>query len=77
MNVPLPLPNPQDWLNGLATAELLGVSVQTLNRWVYGEAPILRPYYATGSRWPMYWRDEVESLRAARNRAKGLTHART
>jgi hypothetical protein len=77
MNVPLPLPNPEDWLSPVHVCGLFDITKQTLWRWSGGieGAPqypvLLRRYFPVGGSDPMYWSPEVMDLYAARQRTSG------
>lgn len=73
INASLPLPNPDDWLSTSEALRILDVTHVTLYRWSTGPRRILRKYTAVGSKYPMYWRADVEDLRDARDRAAGRT----
>lgn len=82
MNVPLPLPNPQDWASPAYAMGALGVTQQTLWRLSGGaqDNPTHLPkrlhrYYPIGATDPMYWRAEVDALVQARATAKGTQRA--
>ncbi len=69
MNVPLPLPNPQDWLSSAGACAKLGVTRVTLLRMV--EDGRLRKYTTDDGGQTMYWLPDVMELHAARKRAAG------
>lgn len=66
MNQHLLTPNPEDWLSGIAAAELVGVSYQTFHRWISGDRPLITRYTIKGSDRPMFWRAEIERFAEAR-----------
>jgi hypothetical protein len=80
MNVPLPLPNPHDWVAPAYVMRQCGITAQTLWRWSGGRdgddryPVLLTRYYPIGASDPMYWKAEVDAFAEARAKTKG--HAR-
>jgi hypothetical protein len=80
MNQSLLTPNPEDWLSGLAAAELIGVSYAQFYRYINGnpatgEHPRIKRYTMQGSDRPMFWRAEIQRFADARRLATGGARA--
>lgn len=68
----LPLPNPGDWFSRGAAAEVLGVSIRTIERYVDdGTLKGYKPITAEGEKGPvLLWRADVLELEQAIKRVK-------
>lgn len=62
-NMTLPLPNPNDWLDHDGVAAALGVTRRTVDRLLAGGTINV---YRIGTQ-RLFWRGEVETVRAARD----------
>lgn len=66
------IPNPGDWMTRGAAAEILSVSVRTIERYVTdGTLRGFKPLSAEGEKGPvLLWRGDVLELEAAMKRVK-------
>lgn len=67
-NVPLPIPNPTEWMTIAAVAFLLGVSRRSVERYAAkGVITAYRPYGGPREKTAvMFWRPEIEQVVNAR-----------